>query len=318
MPHDYGLGPGFEPMHIDRKSLYVNLEERIKYLHHFIEWSSADVEALQHGTKYLKQLIPAVVNMVYKKLLVYDITSRAFHTRTTADEREPDEDYLTEETPQIKRRKMFLRWYLTRLCQDPTSMDFWRYLNKIGQMHCGQERLAPLNVEYIHLGICLGYIQDIFFEALMFHPQLSMRRKVALVRAINKIIWIQNDLFAKWHVRDGEEFADEISMYSFGSGNREGFLAGKRIIGSSSGSSVDDDRSSIADSASVAPSMQSVAPSEQSFQTSASVQSDQTVNTASTATGSGPQDPAAAMISACPFADFAKKSSSTETKIWAN
>lgn len=40
MPHDYGLGPGFEPNHVDRKSLYVNLEERIKYLHNFLEWTN--------------------------------------------------------------------------------------------------------------------------------------------------------------------------------------------------------------------------------------------------------------------------------------
>lgn len=147
---DYGLGPGFEPKHIDRKSLYTSLEERIKYLHYFLDFNSgeqpirfftnntltlffpADVEALANGGKYLKQLIPAVVNLVYKKLLQCDITSRAFHTQSTVDETEMEQDYLHEDTPQIKRRKMFLRWYLVRLCQDPTSMDFWRYLNKVG------------------------------------------------------------------------------------------------------------------------------------------------------------------------------------------
>lgn len=94
--------------------------------------SLGDIEALLTGNKYIKQLIPAVVNLVYKKLLQYDITSRAFHTRTTVDETEPEEEYLSEEAPKIKRRKMFLRWYLTRLCQDPTTMDFWRYLDKVG------------------------------------------------------------------------------------------------------------------------------------------------------------------------------------------
>lgn len=141
-----------DPKHIDRKQLYTNLEERIKYLHDFLDFNSSklsprqslmsqqhlltytsgDVEALVTGNKFIKQLIPAVVNLVYKKLLQYDITSRAFHTRTTVEENEPEEDYLHEETPKIKRRKMFLRWYLTRLCQDPTTMDFWRYLNKVG------------------------------------------------------------------------------------------------------------------------------------------------------------------------------------------
>ena len=107
--------------------------------------------------------------------------------------------------------------------------------------------MNPLNIEFVHLGACLGFIQDIFIEALMSHPHLSLQRKVALVRAIGKIIWIQNDLFAKWYVRDGEEFADEMSEANV---DREGYLNGKKILGGdgSSKSSVgsEDDRSGIA------------------------------------------------------------------------
>ncbi|KAJ5678857.1 hypothetical protein N7462_007101 [Penicillium macrosclerotiorum] len=294
MPHDYGLGDvGFQPKHVDRKLLYVSLEERIKYLHEFLDFNSADVEALQSGAKYIKQLIPAVVNLVYKKLLQYDITSRAFHTRSTAEEVEPEEDYLHEETPKIQRRKMFLRWYLTRLCQDPTSMEFWRYLNKVGMMHSGMERMHALNIEYIHINACMGFIQDIFVEALLSHPHISLRRKIALIRAVNKILCIQNDLFAKWRVRDGDEYADEVSMYSFGS--KEGYLGDQKILGSSSSSSGDDETASIISS--MAPSMQSAAPS--------------IATTTSQANHS--------KVSVCPFADLAKSSSTTtETKIWAN
>ncbi|CAI7573431.1 unnamed protein product [Penicillium glandicola] len=283
---DYGAGSP-EPIHVDRKLLYTSLEERIKYLHKFLDFNSGDIEALMTGTKYIKQLIPAVVNLVYKKLLQFDITSRAFHTRTTADETEPDEDYLHEETPKIKRRKMFLRWYLTRLCQDPTTMDFWRYLNKVGMMHSGQVRQSPLHIEYIHIGACMGYIQDIWIEAMMSHPQLSLRRKIALVRAVNKILWIQNDLFARYHSSDGDEFADEISEFNYDEG-QEGYLGDKRILGSSSGSSTEDDRSSI--SGGLAPSLNSVAPS--------------IISTTS-------------KVSVCPFAEIGK-ANSTETKIWAN
>ncbi|CAI7628166.1 unnamed protein product [Penicillium pancosmium] len=298
MPHDYGLGGvGFEPKHIDRKAIHTSLEERIKYLHDFLEFGSADIEALASGAKYIKQLIPAVVNLVYKKLLQYDITSRAFHTRTTANEDELEEDYLHEETPQIQRRKMFLRWYLIRLCQDPTSMEFWRYLNKVGMMHSGQERMHALNIEYVHISVCMGYIQDIFLEALMSHPHLSLRRKIALVRAVNKILWIQNDLFAKWRVRDGEEYADEMSVYSFGS--REGYLGDKKILGSSSGSSEEDDRSSIASGTTTA---QSIAPS--------TAPSTHTTDSGRTAQSGSTK------ASACPFAEFSK-AQSMETKIWA-
>jgi hypothetical protein len=42
------------------------------------------MEALSHGAKYIQALIPAVVNIVYKKLLQYDITTGAFNTHTTS------------------------------------------------------------------------------------------------------------------------------------------------------------------------------------------------------------------------------------------
>lgn len=155
----------------------------------------------------------------------------------------------------------------------------------ISMMHAAQERMHPLNIEYIHMGACLGFIQDIFTEALMSHPRLQLQRKVALVRAIGKIIWIQNDLIAKWRIRDGEEYAEEMSQMTLD--EREGFLGDKKILGdssSTSASSSDDDRSSVHSNPSIAPS---IAPST---------------------------------ISACPFADMVMSNSAastSETKIWA-
>ncbi|KAE8347986.1 Protoglobin-domain-containing protein [Aspergillus coremiiformis] len=146
------------------------------------------------------------------------------------------------------------------------------------------ERMHPLNIEYIHMGACLGFIQDIFTEALMSHPRLSLQRKTALVRAIGKVIWIQNDLIAKWRIRDGEEYADEMSQMTLD--EREGFIGDKKILGdtsSLSGSSSDDDHCSVTSNPSIAPS---VSPST---------------------------------ASACPFADMINSSgpSASETKIWA-
>jgi hypothetical protein len=118
-------------------------------------------------------------------------------------------------------------------------------------MHTAQERIHPLNIEYIHMGACLGYIQDLFTEALLSHPTLSIARKTAMIRAISKIIWIQNDLIARWRMRDGEEFADEMSEYLID--DKEGYLGDKKILGdnsssSSSSRSMEDDRVSIAPS----------------------------------------------------------------------
>ena len=89
------------------------------------------MNALVADAKYIKALIPAVVNIVYKKLLQYDITACAFQTRSTSF-RGPLDDVPNEESPQILHRKMFLRGYLNKLCSDPTKMEFWEYLDKVG------------------------------------------------------------------------------------------------------------------------------------------------------------------------------------------
>lgn len=212
--------------HIDRKDLYTNLETRIQYLHSFLDFSSRDIEALITGSKYVKALIPALVNIVYHKLLQYDITARAFKTRSTSYEGPVDET-LTDNSPIILHRKTFLRAYLNKLCSDPSTMEFWYYLDKVGMMHVGRGREHPLHIEYVHIGACLSFIQDTLTEALLSHPRLRMEKKVALVKALGKVIWIQNDLFAKWYVRDGDEFADEAEAPEI---EGEGYLFGKRIL----------------------------------------------------------------------------------------
>lgn len=95
-------------------------------------------------------------------------------------------------------------------------------------MHVGLGRKHPLHIEYVHLGVCLGFIQDIMTEAILSHPRLHIQRKTALVKALNKVIWIQNDLMAKWHVRDGSEFATGDSDIEIES---EGYLHGKKVVG---------------------------------------------------------------------------------------
>lgn len=95
-------------------------------------------------------------------------------------------------------------------------------------MHVGLGRKHPLHIEYVHLGVCLGFIQDIMTEAILSHPRLHIQRKTALVKALNKVIWIQNDLMAKWHVKDGSEFATGDSDIEIES---EGYLHGKKVVG---------------------------------------------------------------------------------------
>lgn len=92
-----------------------------------------DVAALVDGSSYIKTVIPAIVNMVYKKLLKYDITARTFKNRDSRNEEDPEE-WPRENDSQIQHRKLFLRWYLTRLNSDPRKIEYWEYLDKVGLM----------------------------------------------------------------------------------------------------------------------------------------------------------------------------------------
>ncbi|KAF7194975.1 hypothetical protein HII31_03649 [Pseudocercospora fuligena] len=222
--------------HIDRRELLTSLPARIQYLHDFLEFGPDDVEALITGQKYIKTIIPAIVNMVYKKLLKHDITARVFSTRDSRSSIDP-EIWMTENSTSIEHRKMFLRWYLTKLNSDCTKFEYWEYLDKVGLMHVGAGRKNPLHVDYIFLGVCLGYIQDAFMEAILSHPKLDLRRKIAIVKAVNKVIWTQNDLLAKWHVSDASQYLDEDDVTLDDRGEEgEGYLHGKKILGTGEGS----------------------------------------------------------------------------------
>ena len=81
-------------------------------------------------------------------------------------------------------------------------------------MHVGRGRQNPLHVDYVFLGACLGFIQDSLFEAILSHPRLEMHRKIAIVKALGKVIWIQNDLIERWHNTDGSEYIQEAVSYT--------------------------------------------------------------------------------------------------------
>ena len=57
-------------------------------------------------------------------------------------------------------------------------------------MHVGRGRQHPLHVEYVHISVTLSFIQDILSEALLSHLRLKLDRKIALVKALGKAIWI--------------------------------------------------------------------------------------------------------------------------------
>jgi hypothetical protein len=82
-----------------------------------------DLAALERGQDLVRMVIPDIVNAVYKKLLKHDVTARVFSTHDSRDDEDPPV-WPQDGSPAIQNRKIFLRWYLTRLNQDPSKKEF--------------------------------------------------------------------------------------------------------------------------------------------------------------------------------------------------
>lgn len=111
------LPPGMQ--HVERQDLYTSLRARVRFLQNFIDFSRSDLVALEEGQDVIKAAIPGIVESVYKKLLAYDVTARVFSSRDSRSEEDPDV-WANNNSAAIQNRKIFLRWYLTKLNSDPT------------------------------------------------------------------------------------------------------------------------------------------------------------------------------------------------------
>ncbi|KAI5285502.1 hypothetical protein KEM52_002415 [Ascosphaera acerosa] len=56
------------------------------------------------------------------------------------------------------------------------------------------------------MNVCLGHVQDLFFEYISTTDEFPVVFRFALIRTLNKLLNVQNDLITRWYVKDGEEF----------------------------------------------------------------------------------------------------------------
>ncbi|CAE6527101.1 unnamed protein product [Rhizoctonia solani] len=195
--------------HVDANLINTDLQARVDYLTKFIEFGPEDAEALHGAAPIVKPLVGAAVDAVYEKLFSFDITRVTFMARNTGftgklAEKLEDIDHNSE---QIKFRKDFLKlWVIKVFTADYNDPKTYEYLDKVGVMHTGKagfkhrEKKDPLFVDYAHCAILLGYVQSMLTSAVMGRDDLSEEVTTATLLAINKIMWIQNDLFARHYV----------------------------------------------------------------------------------------------------------------------
>jgi hypothetical protein len=101
---------------------------------------------------------------------------------------------LDKNSLQNLHRKIFLRGYLNKLCSEPSKIEFWGYLEKVGMMHVGQGQAHALHIEYVYVGVTVCFVQDFITEAVLSHLRLKMDLKIALVKVVHDSSGSENEI----------------------------------------------------------------------------------------------------------------------------
>jgi hypothetical protein len=211
--------------HIDAHLITTSLPARISYLQSFLQFSPSTDGSLIHATKpVLAPLVNTIVDAVYEHLLKFDITAAAFAKPQAAGQRQFRPDELPIESDNIKVRKDFLKGYLIRLASNTNwapDAPFWAYLDKVGKAHTGtlgdaglatRKGKPPLFVEYRDINLLLGWVETAVTDIVMGVEALDVKTKVAILKALNKYWWIQNDLFSRHYISEGGNDAEEAQV----------------------------------------------------------------------------------------------------------
>jgi hypothetical protein len=207
--------------HVDAKAVNQDLQARMKYLLSFLQWDPAkDGKLIEACKPVLAPIVNDVVDTVYDHLLKYDITAASFAPKQSQDGDTKDaavED-LHRSHENIKFRKDFLKGYLVKLVSNrdwsPESM-FWGYIDTVGKLHTGatdtglsHRRNRPaLFVDYREINLLLGWVENAVIDIVMGAKDVQLDTKVAIVKALNKFWWIQNDLFARHYLQGARKDA---------------------------------------------------------------------------------------------------------------
>ena len=77
-------------------------------------------------------------------------------------------------------------------------------------MHTGQASFArrakrpKLQVDYIHMSLLLGHLMSLLIDEILMMEGLDRKFKRGLLKAVNKMLWVQNDLFGRHYLACAE------------------------------------------------------------------------------------------------------------------
>ncbi|KAL0073549.1 Protoglobin-domain-containing protein [Phycomyces blakesleeanus] len=218
--------------HIDNDQLYQDSTYRFEYVSKFMDFGEADIKAIQDVAELVRPLVPVVVDAVYAKLFEFDVTKRFFLPKNDGFEGELPAtlEELTLNHPQVKFRKEFLGKYLYKILSGPYDERFIRYLDWVAKIHTDTpEKKSKINVDYIHINALMGFVETALVGGLL-SLNLDRQTEGAALAAFNKLLWIQNDYFAKYYIKPekkavvAKSFPVDLTILPFAVGALAGAL----------------------------------------------------------------------------------------------
>jgi hypothetical protein len=183
---------------IDEPRLESDLAYRFGYLTEFMGFTTEDVAAIHASAQYLAPAVSGLVDAVYDKLFSYDATKRHFTRKQSGyDGPVPDGiDSISQEHEMIAFRKQHLARYLTALVTRPYDNGMLCYLDMVGKIHTPKAGSKDLNVPLVQMNALLGFVSDALLATIQ-GLALESGAKTQVLRAFNKLLWLQNDLITR-------------------------------------------------------------------------------------------------------------------------
>jgi hypothetical protein len=183
---------------IDEPRLERDLTYRVGYLTEFMGFGPADVAALHGLAPLLAPAVPALVDAVYVQLFRYDATKRHFLPRQSGYDGPVPTDLpgLSADHEQIRFRKAHLGNYLRKLLTGSYDDQMIAYLDLVGKIHTPKAGSKELSVPLVQMNALMGFVSDALLGAVL-GLDLDEATKRRAVHAVNKLLWVQNDLITR-------------------------------------------------------------------------------------------------------------------------
>ncbi len=187
--------------HIDEKALERDLQSRFAYVSGFVGLTADDIAAIHGAASHLGPLVPQLVDAVYEKLYQQDATWRHFAKPQAGYEGPVPEklEDLTPDHPLIRFRKSHLAGYLVALVSKPYDGKMVQYLDWVGKIHTSRAGSPGIVIPIVQIDALMGFVADAV-TATIFALNLPRDKEIETIRAFQKLLWIQNDLFVRNYV----------------------------------------------------------------------------------------------------------------------